>query len=154
MNLKTMSVPREIGSVSTLCYMLGPKVCRLAAGAKGIRTAGPTYDGDAFQNTLFRRPELHTRLKADPLRPEGDRRFESPFAPGRVTSKKLRRRLHRIWGRGSPHGRSGVADERFSDTGSDTESVRSRGNQVTLANLTDFSTRRRLTRVTTSQPQP
>ena len=40
---------------------------------------GPTYDGDALQNTLFRRPELHTVRSQVRSGPRGDQLFESPI---------------------------------------------------------------------------
>src|SRR4051812_5912330 len=53
---------------------LGPRVCGLSAGAKRIRTAGPTYD-DNFQSI---------RLNRNLLRSEGDQRLESASLQQRV----------------------------------------------------------------------
>src|SRR4029077_20748594 len=53
---------------------------RLLAGGKRIRTAGPTYDGYAFQNT-FAPPRTAHRLKADPLGSEGRPTVRNHFPP-------------------------------------------------------------------------
>ena len=66
-SIATTSVCRRLCLGS---YREGPRVCRLTAGGKQIRTTGPTYDGVAFQNT-YSAPRAVRCLKTDLLWPEG-----------------------------------------------------------------------------------